>query len=249
MSLCSPFFILYFQQEKARAAEEEVREASVHVEELKNRYANPTIMIDRTINQCTKCHLREGHKRTKCPNGECQGPENCNDIEKHPAEKKLLHGAISNLKCKQKENQLVQDELQSRVNSVSSMKCSFKFQIESALINTNLDKYTFHSSNGRVVRQTIINNDIHILQQIYKNKIPTKMESESNNFQRLIEDYNTRYLPVSGKKTINPVVSKMEDVGIKYPQSIEDEESQIATAIRESAKDVLPPKKRRFYDF
>jgi hypothetical protein len=54
--------------------------------------------------------LREGHKRSNCVYGDCQGPENCNDIDRHPAEKKQLSGANMNYKSKEKELASLQEE-------------------------------------------------------------------------------------------------------------------------------------------
>ena len=66
----------------------ELDSAQSFADEFKYKYANPLIGIDKTKSQCSKCHLREGHKRSHSPYGDCQGPENCNDIDRHPAEKK-----------------------------------------------------------------------------------------------------------------------------------------------------------------
>ena len=63
----------------------ELDSARTYVDDLKFKYANPLIGVDQTENQCSRCHLREGHKRSNCVYGDCQGPENCKDIDRHPA--------------------------------------------------------------------------------------------------------------------------------------------------------------------
>ena len=63
----------------------ELDSARTYVDDLKFKYANPLTGVDITKSQYSRCHLREGHTRSNCVYGDCQGPENCNDIDRLPA--------------------------------------------------------------------------------------------------------------------------------------------------------------------
>jgi hypothetical protein len=89
----------------------ELDSARTYADNLKFKYANPSIGVDKTKSQCSRCHLREGHKRSNCVYGDCQGPENCNDIDRHPAEKKQIFDANMIYKSKEKELASLQEEL------------------------------------------------------------------------------------------------------------------------------------------
>ena len=71
-------------EDNLNLAEVEFSSVSGYVETLKLRYSDPGIPIDKT-----RSHLRDGHNRNRCMNGECEGPESCNDLDKHPVEKIL----------------------------------------------------------------------------------------------------------------------------------------------------------------
>jgi hypothetical protein len=75
--------------------------------------------------------------------GDCQGPENCNDIDRHPTDKKQLSDDNMIYKSKEKELASLQEELCAEKKAVKETQCSIKYQIQSDLINSNLDKYTF----------------------------------------------------------------------------------------------------------
>ena len=75
-------------EDNLNLAEVELSSVSEYVETLKLRYCDPGIPIDKTRSRCSKCHLRDGHNRNRCMNGEREGPESCNDLDKHPVEKK-----------------------------------------------------------------------------------------------------------------------------------------------------------------
>jgi hypothetical protein len=78
--------------------------------------------------------------------------------------------------------------------AVKETQCSFKYQIQSDLINSNLDKYTFMTTSDRALRQTAVNNDIFILQKHYKNKVPNNLNSERKKFQNIINNFNKQFL-------------------------------------------------------
>ena len=145
--------------------------------------------------------------------GDCQGLENCNDIDRHPAEKKQLSDANMNYKSKEKELASLQVELWAQKRALNETQFSFKYQIQSDLINSNLDKYTFMTTSGRALRQTAINNDIFILQKHYKNKVPNNLNSERKKFQNIIDNFNKQFSPCNEsnkKKTIDPTRKLLE---------------------------------------
>ena len=121
----------------------ELDSARTYVDDLKLKYANPLIGVDKTKSQCSRCNLREGHKCSNCVYGDCQGQENCNDIDRHPTDKKQLSDDNMIYKSKEKELASLQEELCAKKKAVKETQCSFKYQIQSDLINSNLDKYTF----------------------------------------------------------------------------------------------------------
>jgi hypothetical protein len=152
--------------------------------------------------------------------GDCQGQENCNDIDRHPAEKKQLSDANMIYKSKEKELASLQEELCAKKKAVKETRCSFKYQIQSDLINSNLDKYTVMTTSGRVLRQTAINNDIFIMQKHYKNKVPNNLNLERKKFQNIIDNFNKQFSPCNEsnkKKTIDPTRKLLEAKGVEFP--------------------------------
>jgi hypothetical protein len=113
-----------------------------------------------------------------------------------------------NYNSKEKELAGLQEELCAKKRVVKETQCSFKYQIQSDLINSNLDKYTFMTTSGRALRQTAINNDIFILQKHYKNKVPNNLNSERKKFQNIIDNFNKQFSPCNEsnkKKTFDPI--------------------------------------------
>ena len=90
--------------------------------------------------------------------------------------------------------------------AVKETQCSFKYQIQSDLINSNLDKYTFMTTSGRTLRQTAVNNDIFILQKHYKNKVPNNLNSERKKFQNIIDNFNKQFSPAMSLTRKKPLI-------------------------------------------
>ncbi|KAK3107521.1 hypothetical protein FSP39_016499 [Pinctada imbricata] len=239
-------------EENLDIAEVELSSLNEYVDTLKMKYCDPNILIDKTRTQCSKCHLREGHNRNKCMNGVCEGPESCNDLDKHPAEKKIMNEAVASLRSKQKEVDSMRQELSTRKKAVDETQASFKYKVQSALINTNLNKYTFETGNGRAVRQTAVNNDLHILEKHFKGKVPANLHRESKNFQQIINAFNKNYLPTRAKSGPNPARKNLEARGVRFPNyhpycasATGSDEQGCSTWSSSGADHDLPPKKRR----
>lgn len=104
--------------------------------------------------------------------------------------------------------------------TVKETQCSFKYQIQSDLINSNLDKCTFMTTSGRALRQTAINNGIFILQKHYKNKVPNNLNSERKKFQNIVDNFNKQFSPCNESnknKTIDPTRKLLEAKGVEFP--------------------------------
>ena len=199
----------------------ELESAKDYINSLQAKYTKPaySTFVDKSKPQCSKCHLRDGHNRRMCPNGDCPGPEYCNDLDKHACERQHLHEALHDLKQKEKELSALKNDKKNKETALSETRKSFKFRVESALINSNLDKYTFFTTRGRTPRQTVINNDIFILEKHYSGRVPMNMDSESKKFQKIISDFNTAHADNRDRKfkSINPEKELLVKHGIVYP--------------------------------
>lgn len=61
-------------EENLKTKRVELESAKTYLSDLKKRFCSDSVIIDKTIPQCSKCHLRDGHSSRRCPWGECQGP-------------------------------------------------------------------------------------------------------------------------------------------------------------------------------
>ena len=132
----------------------ELESAKWYLTDLKKRYCSDWVTIDKTIPQCSKCHLRDGHSRRRCLWGDCQDPESCSDVDKHPN----VAWRIGGLSFKREWN-TKKKKIANKMSAISETQSSFKYRFMSTLINTNLEK--------RALRQTSINNDFYILEKHY----------------------------------------------------------------------------------
>lgn len=85
--------------DKIQLIEIELKSTKDHAEHLKFQYSNPVLDIDKTLTQCGLCHLR-GHAQKRCVNGLCMGPHQCDDIDKHPLDKKQIVEANAKIKSR-----------------------------------------------------------------------------------------------------------------------------------------------------
>ena len=146
----------------------------------------------------------------------------------------------------------MRQELLAKKKAVEETQASFKYKVQSALINTNLNKYTFETTNGRAVRQTAVNNDLHILEKHFKGKVPVNLHMESKNFQQIINSFNKTYLPARAKSGPNPARKNLEARGVRFPSfgdcpsGSADYRPKCSTcSFGSSDEQDLPPKKRR----
>ena len=190
--------------------------AKDYVNTLRDKYVTAAV-VDRFKAQCSKCHLRDGHNRRHCPNGECPGPEYCSDLDKHPLERKMIHDASHEMNTIEKDLVALKQQLKNKKAALLETRNSFKYRIETALINTDLDRYTFYTSRGRTPRQTVINNDIFILEKHYRGRVPINLADESKKFQKIIRDFNNSHLGCSTSKSVNPEKELLKRHGIIYP--------------------------------
>ncbi|KAK3100993.1 hypothetical protein FSP39_015453 [Pinctada imbricata] len=221
----------------------EYNSARDYVQSLKSKYIQPSI-TDKCKSQCSKCHLRDGHNRRQCYNGDCPGPEYCNDIDKHPLERKTLQDAVHDMNNLEKELNSLRQHKKNKETALDETRNSFKYKIESTLINSNLEKYTFYTSRGRTPRQTVINNDIFILEKHYRGRIPLNLSEESKRFQKIISDFNKQFIPNPKTQAVNPEKKLLEKYGVIYPTctgpscSMSKDDNTMLFSV--------PPKKRKF---
>ena len=87
----------------------------------------------------------------------------------------------------------LKQQLKNKKAALLETRNSFKYRIETALINTDLDRYTFYTFQGRTQRQTVINNDLFILEK-------TLSWMSSDKFGRQVQKVpknNTRFQQLS----------------------------------------------------
>ena len=187
------------------------------MEDLKRQYCDRNFICDKTKAQCGNCHLREGHQKRRCPYGPCAGPENCNDLDRHPAEKKQVSDAMAITKNLEKEIENLKQEIASKTKALDEIQGTFSFKIRSELINTNLSKYTFQSSCGRVLRHAIINNDSFILEKHFRSNAGFALKN-LRSFQKIIDDFNQSNVAKEKKKYDNPIQKILtEKHNVRFP--------------------------------
>ncbi|CAG2251368.1 unnamed protein product [Mytilus edulis] len=76
----------------------EFESAKEHLKSLEKKFTNPNLNIDKTKSQCGQCHMRLGHTKRNCELGVCDGPQMCNDLDKHDVEKKQFYDASTTVK-------------------------------------------------------------------------------------------------------------------------------------------------------
>ena len=112
----------------------------------------------------------------------------------------MMHDASHEMNTIEKDLVALKQQLKNKKAALLETRNSFKYRIETALINTDLDRYTFYTSRGRTPGQTVINNDIFILEKHYRGRVPINLADESKKFQRIIRDFNNSHLGCSTSK-------------------------------------------------
>ena len=199
--------------DKIQVLEVEVLTSKEYKESLDDKYSS--VKVDKTKAQCGKCHLRTGHTKRNCTNEACTSAESCCDIDKHADEKRLYLDATETVKAKEKELGKLKHEKESRFKTVQSMKRTFTNQICTALVNSDIDKYTFLSEAGRVVKRALVNQDSVILEKHYNGKVPRLLDQEAKGFQTIIKNEIKKH---DTSKVKNPIKRLLQD-NEKYPIS------------------------------
>jgi hypothetical protein len=208
-------------EDEASVKKVELESAQCYADDLKVRYCPVNITIDKTNSQCSLCHLREkpAHQRRRCPWGECLGPGNCGDLDKHPHEKKLVMEAATEVRNKEKEIDKLERDIDNKRKAVMEVQRSFKHKILSALVNTDVDKYTFYTNKGRVLKLAVINNDVHILDKHYGGRVPKYLDTAKLQFPGIIAKFNSEHIhPGTSKTAVKSQVQKiLEKKNVTFP--------------------------------
>ena len=103
----------------------ELDSAKEHLKNLEGKYTNPNIKIDKTKTQCGQCHMRLGHTKRNCELGICEGPQMCNDLEKHDIDRKQVFDASTTVKNLTKDLEKLQQNLKLKKQTNDSTCDSF----------------------------------------------------------------------------------------------------------------------------
>lgn len=212
-------------EDETRVKQVELESATEFLESLTAKFSNPLINGDRSRQQCGLCHMRSGHTKRNCPQGPCVSAMQCNDIDKHPQEKKQVNDAAESKRQIEKDLSKFQTDLKAKQLLEKQVSSSFISVITPHLVNSNPDDYTFRSNreNGRLLKSQKINCHSYILEQHYKGKIPLDLERERKNFPQIIEEYFNKFKRL-GKKDVrqnDPVRKRLQEnptFNVKFPK-------------------------------
>ncbi|CAG2254227.1 unnamed protein product [Mytilus edulis] len=71
------------------------------------------------------CHMRSGHTKRNCPQGQCVSAMQCNDIDKHPQEKKQVNDAAESKRQIEKDLSKFQTDLKAKQLLEKQVSSSF----------------------------------------------------------------------------------------------------------------------------
>lgn len=80
----------------------------------------------------------------------------------------MLLESSADCRAKESEIQKIERDVATTKIAITETQTSFKYRVMSTLINTNINKYTFSTTAGRALRQTMINNDVYILEKKFQ---------------------------------------------------------------------------------
>ncbi|VDI78437.1 Hypothetical predicted protein [Mytilus galloprovincialis] len=168
----------------------EFESAKEHLKSLEKKFTNPNIKIDKTKSQCGQCHMRLGHTKRNCELGVCEGPQMCNDLDKHDVEKKQFCDASTTVKNITKDLEKVKQNLHLKKQTYENTCDTFFSKVLPHLVNTNTDKYYPVGSFGlRQLSMGAIHPDIAILNKHYRCIIPKDLDSAARCFGQILEKY------------------------------------------------------------
>lgn len=130
-------------EDETRVKQVELESATEFLESLTAKFSNPLINGDRSRQQCGLCHMRSGHTKRNCPQGQCVSAMQCNDIDKHPQEKKQVNDAAESKRQIEKDLSKFQTDLKAKQLLEKQVSSSFISVITPHLVNSNPDDYTF----------------------------------------------------------------------------------------------------------
>ncbi|VDI65651.1 Hypothetical predicted protein [Mytilus galloprovincialis] len=196
----------------------EFESAKEHLKSLEKKFTNPNIKIDKTKSQCGQCHMRLGHTKRNCELGVCEGPQMCNDLDKHDVEKKQFCDASTTVKNITKDLEKVKQNLHLKKQTYENTCDTFFSRVLPHLVNTNTDKYYPVGSFGlRQLSMGAIHPDIAILDKHYRGIIPKDLDSAARCFGQILEKYQKDNRGPT-EKPKNPIQRFMEDRGVEFPK-------------------------------
>ena len=144
--------------------------------------------------KCGNCHLRQNHKRNRCPNEKCQSVYQCRIINFHKEERKKRESLKAEVKKVSKNIKTFQAEVDRFKATLASEQRSFVNRIRPHLIRSNRKKYLIKSGERVVPASSLINLDSKILEFHYK-EFPVNIEAEADLFALIIQQHHEKYSP------------------------------------------------------
>lgn len=146
----------------------------------------------------------------------------------------MLLESLADCRAKESEIQKIERDIATTKIAITETQTSFMYRVMSTLINTNINKYTFSTTAGRALRQTMINNDVYILEKkfqytlkrppkISKALLTISMEKNTdqqgscgsgNPMQKILENHDVEFPPFTPRATTTPT---MRRAGREHP--------------------------------
>ena len=197
----------------------ELESAKEHVRLLEEKYSNPNLKIDRSKAQCGQCHMRLGHTKRNCELGSCEGPQMCNDLDKHEFAKKQMTDATSTVKNLTKDLEKLKQSLQLKKQTFENTNDTFFSKVLPYVVNTDIEKYYPVGTYGiRQLAMGAIHPDIAILDKHFRGIVPKDLENASKFFSQILEKYNKQKQVNTKERHVNPVKKYMEERGVQFPK-------------------------------
>lgn len=152
----------------------------------------------------------------------------------------------SSVDCRAKESEIqkIERDIATTKIAITETQTSFKYRVMSTLINTNINKYTFSTTAGRALRQTMINNDVYILEKT----VPVHLKEAAKNFQSIINDFNGKNTDQQGScGSGNPMQKILENHDVEFPPFTP--RATTTPTMRRAGREhptCVPPKKKRY---
>ena len=141
---------------------------------------------------CGRCH-QFNHKKPKCRENPCLSAISCGQLKLHKDESKRVDTQKAEVRKLQKEMDSLQVQADKTSETMKTMAKSFPTVVRGPLIRSNPSEYLTKNRGQWIPLTRKINLHLSILQKYYQNKIPEHIESESTNFQSIIDKHYQRY--------------------------------------------------------